>query len=422
MRDPEAVVDAAPIIAREASADGFVAKALGRDQLDERRRDVDLTACRIVEQQPLSDAMPREDEGDGVALVERRRLFDVVAVGMVADDEEDAVGELFLRRADEGGELPRGVPVVAELLQESFVVLRFLRQSRADFFCGKALGGEVDRVGRMVRDVEEHMKPGLFWIGARKNLAVENLVVHAPDATFIGLEVAAAVDVGEALRAAEGLDALPRRRPRVPEARIVAETGENGRDGGRIGCAEGFGHGRQVEIGIGEARDDAREGGDGTRAVRQKGITVNGIIGAQDFLHRIGDAERGVLFQQRPVRVAFGDDEEDVARLLDLRALRLLREVDVEVERVGGAPGMERGEALDFFDGEVQPVAREKAIVQRVGAVERLKIVEDRFIEEGIVRDAGIFPVDGVLPAQTAAEDGQEGGEDEECEKEDARK
>ena len=83
---------------------------------------------------------------------------------------------------------------------------------------------------------------------------------------------------------------------------------------------------------------------------------------------------------------------------------------------------MERGEALDFFDGEVQPVAREEAIVQRVGAVERLKIVEDRFIEEGVVRDAGIFPVDGVLPAQTAAEDGQEGGEDEECEKEDARK
>ena len=96
-----------------------------------------------------------------------------------------------------------------------------------------------------------------------------------------------------------------------------------------------------------------------------------------------------------------------MARLFDLRAFGFTREVDVEVARIGRTACVERGEALDLFDGEVETVAREEAAVQHIGAIERLEIVEDGFVQEGVVRDAGILPVDGVLPAQAAAEGAQ---------------
>ena len=96
-----------------------------------------------------------------------------------------------------------------------------------------------------------------------------------------------------------------------------------------------------------------------------------------------------------------------MARLFDLCTFGFTREVDVEVARIGRTACVERGEALDLLDGEVETVAREEAAVQHIGAIERLEIVEDGFVQEGVVRDAGILPVDGVLPAQAAAEGAQ---------------
>ena len=47
------------------------------------------------------NATPGDDERDAVPFISRRRLIDIVAVGMVADDDKQAVGVFRLDVPDE---------------------------------------------------------------------------------------------------------------------------------------------------------------------------------------------------------------------------------------------------------------------------------------------------------------------------------
>lgn len=118
--DPEAVVDALAAARREARAEAHVLESLRCDEFEDGRHDVDLAAGAVGEERALVHALPRNDERDAVALVRRRRLVDVVAVAVVTDDDEEAVGVFRLRSADELRELAIGVPVMAELREQVY--------------------------------------------------------------------------------------------------------------------------------------------------------------------------------------------------------------------------------------------------------------------------------------------------------------
>ena len=123
------------------------------------------------------------------------------------------------------------------------------------------------------------------------------------------------------------------------------------------------------------------------------------------------DGDILVLVEQRPVGEALRQDDDDLLRLLDLRALRLLRQVDVEVIRIGGLARKARRQIADVFRREVEAIAGQHALIEIVGAVDGLHVVENGLIEELVLRDAGVLPVDGRLPAQAAAEDAEQHGD-----------
>ena len=259
-RDEEAVVDALAVRPRQARADRHVREPLRGDELVDSRHDVNLAARRIRQQGALVDPLARDDEGDAVALVHRRRLVDVVAVAVIADDDDEALGALRLDRLDELRELAVGVPVVAELLQELLVLLMVLRKRGAHGLLIEALALEVEVVRRVIRGIEQDVETRRIRVEAVEDLLVEHLILTAPDTARHIAEVAAAVEVIKALCLREGADALPGGRPCIPEVRRVAELLHLRGAGRRVRRGEGLRHRRQVEVGIGEVCHDARDG------------------------------------------------------------------------------------------------------------------------------------------------------------------
>ena len=123
------------------------------------------------------------------------------------------------------------------------------------------------------------------------------------------------------------------------------------------------------------------------------------------------DGDILVLVEQRPVGEALRQDDDDLLGLLDLRSLRFLRQIDVEVIRIGGLARKARRQIADVLRREVEAVAGQHALIEVVGAVDGLHVVENGLIEELVLRDAGVLPVDGRLPAQAAAEDAEQHGD-----------
>ena len=410
-RDEEAVVDALAVRPRQARADRHVREALRRDELVDGRHDVDLAARRILQQGALVDPLARDDEGDAVALVHRRRLVDVVAVAVIADDDDEALGALRLDRLDELCELAVGVPVVAEFLQELLVLLVVFRQCGAHGLLIEAFGLEVEVIRRVVRGIEQDIEARRVRVEAVKDLLVEHLILTAPDTARHIAEVAAAVEVVKALCLREGADALPSGRPCIPEVRRVAELLHLRGAGRRVRRSEGLRHRRQVEVGIGEVRHDTRDSRDRARAIRQERRAVVRVILRDEAAHAMRDGDILVLVEQRPVCEALRQDNDDLLGLLDLRSLRFLRQIDVEVIRIGGLARKARRQIADVLRREVEAVAGQHALIEVVGAVDGLHVVKNGLIEELVLRDTGVLPVDGRLPAQAAAEDAEQHGD-----------
>ena len=281
------------------------------------------------------DALARDDERDAVALVHRRRLVDVVAVTVIADDDDEAVRALCLDRLDELRELAVGIPVVAEFLEELFVLLMVFRKRLAHRLLVKALGRKVKVVRRVVRSVQEHVEARRRRVETIEHLLVEDFVLTAPDAARHIAEVTAAVEVLEALRLRESADALPGRRPRIPEIRLVAEFFHLRRTGRRIRRVKRLRHRRQVKIGVRKVRHDTRDSRDCARAIRQERRAVIRVILGDEAAHAVRDGNILVLVEQRPVGETLRQNDDDLCRLLDLRPLCLFRQVDVKVIRIG---------------------------------------------------------------------------------------
>ena len=212
----------------------------------------------------------------------------------------------------------------------------------------------------------------------------------------------------KALRLRERANALPCRRARIPEVRIIAELLHLRGTGRRIRRSKGLRHRRQVEVRVRKPRDDARDGRNRARAIWQECRAVVRVILGNEAAHALRNRDILVFIEQRPVGKALRDNDDDLFGLLNLRALSLSCQVDIEVIGIRRLVREFRGERPNVVRREVKAVAGQHTFIETVGAVAGLHIVEDGFVKEFILRDAGIFPVHRGLPAEAAAKDAEQ--------------
>ena len=99
------------------------------------------------------------------------------------------------------------------------------------------------------------------------------------------------------------------------------------------------------------------------------------------------------------------------------RACCLVAQVRVKVVARRLHASVQRRERADVLNREVETVAGEHAVLQHIAAMDGLEAVEDRLVEEVILRHARIFPIDARLPAEAAAEDREQADDVEDAER-----
>src|SRR5574344_99491 len=95
-RNPEPLIHPPPVGIRQTGPARHIGDSLWRNQLHERWHDIDLASRRIRQQRSLMDTLTSHDEWYSVTLVRRWCLIDIIAIPMIAPDDEQAGRILFL--------------------------------------------------------------------------------------------------------------------------------------------------------------------------------------------------------------------------------------------------------------------------------------------------------------------------------------
>ena len=201
----------------------------------------------------------------------------------------------------------------------------------------------------------------------------------------------------------ERTDAFPGRRPRIPEVRRIAQPFQLRCARGRIWLSKSLRHCRQIEIRISKTRHDPRHSRHRACPVREEGTAIVRIVLCNECAHLICNMQILVLVQQRPVRIAFRDDHKNLLRSGNLCTLRRARKIRIQIIRYRRLAREICRKLTDLVCREVQSVAGLQAPIHRIAAINGLQIIQDCFIEEIILRHAGILPVNCCLPVQAAA-------------------
>ena len=97
--------------------------------------------------------LSRDDKGYAVALIGIGLLFDVVAIGMIADDDDEAVRHLFFNLPDKRCKALVRIPVMTKLAKEFLILSVFFGKRRTYGLLIKALSIEIDIIRRMIRRI-----------------------------------------------------------------------------------------------------------------------------------------------------------------------------------------------------------------------------------------------------------------------------
>ena len=340
-------------------------------------------------------------------FVHRRVVARIRADGVVAGDDEEAVRILRLGFLDEIGDDTIHVPDVADFEGKLVGVVdvgHFVR----DAFCLLeviAHRGDVDRVGRVVRDGHDDVDSRVFASEMIVDRGEKVLVVGAPGRLLWRVVVGVAIEMVEALREREAVHAVPARHAAIPEINAIAEAPHLRRERGRIDFFEAPRLVVDADTHFGKARDDAVERDGGEIAIRRESRALVAVRRGSEGFEAVHRVEALIFREFRPARPAFAEDDEDMARFRDMRAFRRALEVGREV--VGREAFVPRRALCEFADAlffHALDAAALHALVHFMHAVHGLAVVKNAFVEKIVTRDARALPVHAAAIRERAAE------------------
>ena len=209
----------------------------------------------------------------------------------------------------------------------------------------------------------------------------------------------------EALREGEAVHAVPARDAAIPEIDAIAEALHLRRERRRIDLAQAPRLVVDADAHFGKARDDAVERDGREVAIRRECRTLVAIRRGGEGFQSVHGVEAFVFREFRPARPALAEDDEDMARLCDMRAFRRALEVGRDVVGVEvRMPCRAAREFADAFFFDAFDAAALHALVHLADAVHGLAVVENAFIEEIVARDARALPVHAAAIRERAAE------------------
>ena len=303
----------------------MVREACGRDELEERRRDVHVAADARGQHRGRELAVI-EGERREHRLADRRLppLRDVVLVGegaerVVARDEDEAVGKIFLHALREANERLVGVPdtthatagllVVREARRDLRRVLHHAREVEAVF-----LVGQLER--SVVRRRVEEVADGRIRRGfdAFRRLLEEDVVVDAePRARrVLRADVRSCVPGVEADGGHEMLHGAVVERAAVPVLRAIAEAAQELRQGVGERPLPERAHLVELHVAVVESREEAHERRARRHASGEEMILRDGMRVGAEAQARLHESEALIREVERRLRVALAVEQEDM--------------------------------------------------------------------------------------------------------------
>ena len=255
----------------------------------------------------------------------------------------------------------------------------------------KALGPHLDIIGRVIARRHDQVEARHAVVDGFCDKVEEVLVVHAP---LMGghafAHVRRAVDLFRALIPGKVAEPLPAQVSSVEEPGPVAEPLERLEQRGRIGLQR-----RRLvidlDMGIGKARDDRGQGLHGAVRGGEEAVERKPVSGKPRKIFR--QPQGSVLREERPGIVALHDDQEDMARRHGLRTVGALFQIGVKA-----VEGLFRLEELlrGLFHVAVRQVRfqpRQAGLLPVVlrGEEQGEIGVDDRLVQEGVLRNGGIL-------------------------------